>query len=273
LSPDFSFGGNKKQNRKPFIVEPGSGKQQKGDRSKKGWKASKPKMFFIKRRPTGHKFIPAKQLSIKKINLFLQNKFKQKKEVFIKVSKNQPSPDPKKKSTPKNHKHTTPLNFDMDLSFDSAAYESIKKWAEKYGKVILVERVTERYGEEIKTICLEFGVDYHVIVALCAHESGGDPNVVSSKGAIGVMQVMPGTGKTYGVADSSKLYDPHINFRVGIHYLADLMIDFNNIKDALYGYGWGGKGARDGLARGVKSDHIECIQQILYLIQVQENKK
>jgi Transglycosylase SLT domain len=56
-------------------------------------------------------------------------------------------------------------------------------------------------------------------------ESGYNPRAVSSKGARGVMQLMPATASMYGVAN---LFDPLQNIRAGVHYLKDLFNRFNS---------------------------------------------
>ena len=73
------------------------------------------------------------------------------------------------------------------------------------------------------------GVDYALLKAVSAAESGFNPNAVSPKGAIGLMQVMPATAERYGVvADKTrsveeKLADPRTNARTGARYLAYLL--------------------------------------------------
>ena len=72
-------------------------------------------------------------------------------------------------------------------------------------------------------------VDYELLQALIATESGFDPRAVSPKGAIGLMQIMPATAERYGVvADPkttvhNKLTDPKVNVRTGTRYLRDLI--------------------------------------------------
>jgi soluble lytic murein transglycosylase-like protein len=73
-------------------------------------------------------------------------------------------------------------------------------------------------------------VDYELLQALIATESGFDAGAVSPKGAIGLMQIMPDTARRFGVdADKKvtlekKLFDPKINVRTGTRYLR-LLID------------------------------------------------
>ncbi len=73
------------------------------------------------------------------------------------------------------------------------------------------------------------GIDYELLQALIAAESGYDPRAVSPKGAVGLMQLMPPTAERYGVkADdktplAQKLTDPKTNIRAGATYLRDLI--------------------------------------------------
>ena len=77
-----------------------------------------------------------------------------------------------------------------------------------------------------------YKVDYELLQALIAAESGFDPSAVSPKGAIGLMQLMPDTARRYGVesdkkmALEKKLTDPKINVRAGTRYLRDLIVMF-----------------------------------------------
>jgi hypothetical protein len=75
-------------------------------------------------------------------------------------------------------------------------------------------------------------IDYELLQALVAAESGFDAKAVSPKGAIGLMQLMPATAQRYGVqADKkstieTKLFDPRINIAAGSRYLRDLIALF-----------------------------------------------
>jgi soluble lytic murein transglycosylase-like protein len=72
-------------------------------------------------------------------------------------------------------------------------------------------------------------IDYELLKALIATESGFDARAVSPKGAVGLMQIMPATGERYGVtADpkatvSKKLADPRTNIHTGARYLRYLL--------------------------------------------------
>lgn len=72
-------------------------------------------------------------------------------------------------------------------------------------------------------------IDYELLKALIATESGFDAAAVSPKGAIGLMQLMPATASRYGVAADKratvqqKLADPRTNLRAGASYLSYLI--------------------------------------------------
>lgn len=73
------------------------------------------------------------------------------------------------------------------------------------------------------------GMDYELLQALIATESGFDARAVSPKGAVGLMQLIAPTAARYGVkADKNtpieqKLTDPRTNIRAGSSYLRDLI--------------------------------------------------
>ena len=71
----------------------------------------------------------------------------------------------------------------------------------------------------------EEGADARLAVAVARQESGFDRNRVSSKGALGAMQLMPATAASYGITDPC---DPEQNVRGGIKHLVKLTREFEN---------------------------------------------
>ena len=72
-------------------------------------------------------------------------------------------------------------------------------------------------------------IDYELLQALIATESGFDTEAVSVKGAVGLMQLMPDTARRYGLEGDhklpleKKLTDPKLNIKTGARYLRDLI--------------------------------------------------
>jgi soluble lytic murein transglycosylase-like protein len=69
------------------------------------------------------------------------------------------------------------------------------------------------------------GVKAELIRAVIAQESGGRPCAVSSKGAQGLMQLMPATSEQYGVKDP---FDPRQSVEAGAKLLKQLLAKYNN---------------------------------------------
>ena len=90
----------------------------------------------------------------------------------------------------------------------------------------LVEQTANRYR-----------VDPGLVHAIIRVESGYDPKAVSSKGAMGLMQLVPATAQRYGVVNP---FDPKQNLEGGVNYLKYLLDLFRgdlNLSLAAYNAG------------------------------------
>ena len=77
----------------------------------------------------------------------------------------------------------------------------------------------EDLRRQISRISEEYNIDEELIRAVIQVESGWKPDAVSSKGAQGLMQLMPRTAAMLGVQDA---FDPEENIEGGVKYLAQL---------------------------------------------------
>lgn len=87
------------------------------------------------------------------------------------------------------------------------------------------EKARARYAKHIREAARANKLDVALIHAVISAESGYNPLARSSKGAAGLMQLMPETAKRYGVKNR---LDPAQNIHGGARYLRDLVRMFNN---------------------------------------------
>jgi soluble lytic murein transglycosylase-like protein len=88
----------------------------------------------------------------------------------------------------------------------------------------------------------ETGVPQALVNAVLMAESAGDPSAVSTAGAQGLMQLMPGTAAGCGIADA---FDPQENVHCGSTYLRSLLRRYHdNVTLAVAAYN-AGPGAVD----------------------------
>lgn len=90
------------------------------------------------------------------------------------------------------------------------------------------------------------GINFSLLKALVAVESGFNPRAVSSAGAVGLMQIMPNTARDLGLRSTRKstvkqqLINPKTNVRLGTRYLQQMLRQFGGRVDlALAAYNAG----------------------------------
>jgi hypothetical protein len=83
---------------------------------------------------------------------------------------------------------------------------------------------SETYDPIIEKYASNYRIDPSLIRSMIATESGFNPRAISTKGARGLMQLMPETAKRLGVNNS---FDPEQNIHGGIKHLRSLLNSFN----------------------------------------------
>lgn len=128
--------------------------------------------------------------------------------------------------------HTTAnTHEDTGCSLPTSYPDKILRWCEPI----------ERYAQEV-------GLPANLIAAVMLQESGGNPEVYSHSGAVGLMQVMPRDGLAAnfmcinGPCFASRptiaeLKDPDFNIAYGTRMLANLYARNGSYREALFRYG------------------------------------
>ena len=103
-----------------------------------------------------------------------------------------------------------------------------------------------KYTEEVEQSAAEFGVDEALIYAVIRTESGFRPEVESSAGAVGLMQLMPTTfewlqPKLDGdvIYSAERLKEPAVNIRYGTFFISYLTERYGSLDTACAAYNAG----------------------------------
>jgi len=108
------------------------------------------------------------------------------------------------------------------------------KWARAYFLLLLVgtARAQVADGGQLRNVSAQWAEYYaavyqvpvELVAAIIDEESGWNPYAVSTKGAVGIMQLMPATAVRFGVRNRFLVQE---NIRGGVAYIAWLKQKFN----------------------------------------------
>lgn len=125
------------------------------------------------------------------------------------------------------------------------------------------------YRADITRYARQYDLDPFLVAALIRQESEFDPRVVSYAGAIGLMQVMPPTGRELarrlklGRSTNARLKQPTFNLNLGTYHLRRTLDSRNgNIEETLAGYNAGGSRVKLWETWGPFRDNNEFIETI-----------
>ncbi len=92
-------------------------------------------------------------------------------------------------------------------------------------KLTPYDKILKKYGKV-------YGIDWRLVAALIYNESKFNVNAISSKGAFGIIQIMPETADIYGISSQSSIDEQiKISFKILNNYKITLKQFFNNEKD------------------------------------------
>jgi len=109
----------------------------------------------------------------------------------------------------------------------------------------LTERERARLARTIIQESRAHDLDPDLVIAVIEVESAGYHLAVSRVGAMGLMQILPATGKEFagkiGIEWLGKdtLFDPIVNVKLGTAYLRELADRYGDVSVALAAYNWG----------------------------------
>jgi len=112
-------------------------------------------------------------------------------------------------------------------------------------KDIVENHIQVPYSEEIEAYSEIYGLDPYLVAAIIKTESGFDKDIVSSMGAVGLMQIMPSTGewiaRQLNIENFSieMLKNEDVNIEMGCWYLNYLKNQLKYTNEMLAAYNGG----------------------------------
>ena len=152
-------------------------------------------------------------------------------------------------------KHTTPNYFAVDLPDLPRPY-----WEALFPKA---------YWPDLRKYSVANGLDPYLVASLIRQESEFNAQALSRANAVGLMQLLPKTGKTVAKQvklkgySAPQLYTPAVNLALGTRYFKDMVDKYNGqFEYALAAYNAGSDRVGDWLGQGHYRDAQEFVESI-----------
>jgi soluble lytic murein transglycosylase len=152
-------------------------------------------------------------------------------------------------------KHSAPNYFALDIPDLPRKY-----WEALFPKP---------YWSDLKRSSAANGLDPYLVASLIRQESEFNPSAVSRANAVGLMQLLPKTGKSVAKEvklkryNASQLYTPAVNMQLGTRYFKGMVDKFGgSFEYALAAYNAGSERVDEWLAQGKYRDPQEFVESI-----------
>ena len=152
-------------------------------------------------------------------------------------------------------KHSAPNYFALDIPDLPRKY-----WEALFPKA---------YWSDLKRSSAANGLDPYLVASLIRQESEFNPNAVSRANAVGLMQLLPKTGKAVAREvklkryTASQLYTPAVNLQLGTRYFRGMVDRFGgSFEYALAAYNAGSDRVEEWLGQGKYRDPQEFVESI-----------
>jgi len=124
------------------------------------------------------------------------------------------------------------------------------------------------YWGDLKRFSAANDLDPYLVASLIRQESEFNPNAISHANAVGLMQLLPVTGKKVAKDvklrhfNASQLYTPAVNLQLGTRYFKSMVDKFGSFEYALAAYNAGSDRVQDWLSAGNYRDPQEFVESI-----------
>src|SRR5947209_7738824 len=124
------------------------------------------------------------------------------------------------------------------------------------------------YWTDLKKFSSQNALDPYLVASLIRQESEFNAAAVSNKNAVGLMQLLPKTGKLVAKEEklrhfnATQLFTPAVNLQLGTRYFRGMVDKFGAFEYALAAYNAGSDRVQDWLSQGKYRDAQEFVESI-----------